>query len=305
VPAGEGAVPEDNPGTVLVAALYGDRYIDLYFTSPFYDSGIRGVPSSWWADQRGPIAAEVRPGDDKITVFFRTNRRINVDYQPWANYQAQVVQFSVETGIETGRYNFQTKKFEALLPPRGLTWNDDGYTADFIAGNTAAFEREYGIAVSSINKDYNDALSAFNWVLDPLSSSAGSQSGKSPSVILATEGIDKLTGQKKSRDVFEFSTPPNIGSQVDSIINFSYKNKDIIQISEEMFGITTGRFSVARKPKLLKKLLSKNIEVVYNQKNGQLILNANGSEPGYGEEGGVFAELVGAPKLIGDSVSFV
>ena len=39
----------------------------------------------------------------------------------------------------------------------------------------------------------------------------------------------------------------------------------------------------------LKKLLSKDIEFIYDKKEKQLIFNANLSEPGYGEEGGIFA----------------
>lgn len=68
--------------------------------------------------------------------------------------------------------------------------------------------------------------------------------------------------------------------------------------------MSTGKFAITKKAKDLNKVLATDANFVYNQQKGELIFNANGAQPGFGDAGGVFALLVGAPKLIGSSVSF-
>lgn len=303
------SVLQDNPGSSYVAAFYNNRYIDLFFltnnTSRF-PSGLQPVPSSWWANQRSPIAAEVKSGENNITVFFRTNRQINTTSQPWEEHAVQIVRFSIDTGIETGRYSFLTKQFENISP-RGLEWFDDQYTTEYITGNTAAFDKEYGsygVTASGISKDYKDALSEFSWVLNPSDSTGNSKSSKVSSILSATSDIDKLTGKKNVKDTFNFSTNPNIGDQFDSITNFSAKDKDTLQFSKSAFGLTTGKFAIAKTQKKLDKLLATDVNIVYFKPKGELIFNANGPEAGFGVDGGVFAQLVGAPTLKGSLVSF-
>ena len=119
------------------------------------------------------------------------------------------------------------------------------------------------------------------------------------------EGTDTLTGIKKQKDIFSFTDPPEYESRMDKILNFSSKDGDVIQITLSAYGLSTGRFSIAKNPKKLKKLLAKNIDIIYNQKKGELVFNANKSEPGFGTDGGVFAQLIGAPKLMDSSVLFI
>ena len=85
---------------------------------------------------------------------------------------------------------------------------------------------------------------------------------------------------------------------------FNAKEKDILSISKSAFEIDRGTFAIAKKTKKLAKQLATSVDIVYNLQTGELILNANGAEPGYGDDGGVFAVLVGRPTVGSGSVQF-
>lgn len=123
-------------------------------------------------------------------------------------------------------------------------------------------------------------------------------------IFYTTSNVDNLTGVVKKRDLFQFSSEPTFGAQADIITNFSTKDKDLLEFSKYAFGITVGKFAIAKNSKKLNQLLASDTSFIYNQKSGELIFNANGVEAGYGDTGGVFAQLVGSPKLLGSSVSF-
>lgn len=136
------------------------------------------------------------------------------------------------------------------------------------------------------------------------SSSGGNGPTTSPNTWNTSTNVDQFTGVAKQRDIFVFSADPGFGAQADSITNFSAKDKDVLQFSKSAFGISVGKFAIANNSKNLNKLLASDTNFIYNQKSGELIFNANGLEAGFGTDGGVFAQLVGAPKLTGGSVSF-
>ena len=58
-------------------------------------------------------------------------------------------------------------------------------------------------------------------------------------------------------------------------------------------------FESVRSRKEIKLLTRENVDLIYNEKKGQLLLNANGAEPGLGDtqEGGLLAVLKGGPSL--------
>jgi len=58
-------------------------------------------------------------------------------------------------------------------------------------------------------------------------------------------------------------------------------------------------FESVRSKKELKSLILEDIDLIYNAKKGQLLLNANGTERGLGDkqEGGLLAVFKGAPSL--------
>ena len=136
-------------------------------------------------------------------------------------------------------------------------------------------------------------------------SSSGSGGSSAPQPLRTTSSIDTLTGIKKNKDIFKFDAGP-IGpiGQVDKVIGFNSKEKDILSISKSAFKIESGTFAIAKNAKTLAKKLGASADIVYYRKTGELILNANRSDPGYGDSGGVFAVLAGAPVVGFASVEF-
>jgi len=168
-----------------------------------------------------------------------------------------------------------------------------GYTEGSLDGQTHsglrdAFIRKFG----------------FDNVISPGGSSSNS-SGSGTAIKQTTDTVDSLSRTNKTKDIFSFGAAPGYGNQKDSITNFSTKDKDVLQFSKTAFGVSKGKFAIARKAKALTKVLATDANFVYNQQKGELIFNANGPEAGFGVDGGVFALLVGAPKLTSASVSFV
>lgn len=310
-----------NLNAKAIAIQYQDRLVNLYF----YHGGVgetggagNGAPSdplnteevrtSWYAHEYGPKCAEVRKGDNVVTVVFDSlSPTFDTSYGT-----LMIVQFSLETGIETGRWNFNTNRFEQPNPPLGIAgFNVVGFsnTTDWCRWYYK-FENMPGVSKDIINSlreeniPYEQALNRFDDVFNPGSSSQSS-AGIPTSIKSTSFDADKLTGVSKQKDVFQFSAEPGFVSKVDQITNFSAKDKDVLQFSKSAFGVSTSKFTIAKKAKDLKKALATDTNFIYNQKKGELIFNANGAEPGFGDDGGVFALLVGQPKLLGSSVSFI
>jgi len=167
-------------------------------------------------------------------------------------------------------------------------WTTGSLHGQTNSGSSDAFIRKFG----------------FDNVINPGGSSSNS-SGSGAAIKQTTDTVDSLTGTNKTKDTFSFGAAPGYGNQKDSITNFSTKDKDVLQFSKTAFGVSKGKFAIARKAKDLTKVLATDANFVYNQQKGELIFNANGPEAGFGVDGGVFALLVGAPKLTSASVSFV
>lgn len=91
---------------------------------------------------------------------------------------------------------------------------------------------------------------------------------------------------------------------MDKVSGFNAKEKDILSISKSGFEIDRGTFAIAKNAKILAKQLATSVDIVYNRQTGELILNASGAEPGYGDDGGVFAVLMGRPTVGSGSVEF-
>ena len=133
-------------------------------------------------------------------------------------------------------------------------------------------------------------------------SSLGSGSSNTPLTLTTTSSVDTLTGIKKTKDIFKFDADPS--GEVDKVTGFNAKEKDILSISKSAFEIDKGTFAVAKNAKTLAKQLATSVDIVYNRQTGELVLNANGAEPGYGDDGGVFAVMVGRPTVGAGSVQF-
>ena len=116
---------------------------------------------------------------------------------------------------------------------------------------------------------------------------------------------DSLTGRSRFPDIFNLSGTPGYGSNADRITNFSTKDKDKVQISSSVFGLSgTGTFKIAKNLSALDKLSKSTTQFIYSKADGGLYFNQNGVTPGFGS-GGIFAVLEGNPTLGTKNVSVV
>jgi Ca2+-binding RTX toxin-like protein len=107
-------------------------------------------------------------------------------------------------------------------------------------------------------------------------------------------GKDALTGGAGG-DQFLFTTPGFGNNLADMIVDFNNGEGDTIGLSSNIFtkGLTLKTVSTGRI-----NSYSKNSEAfLYDKKTGRLYYNANGKETGWGESGGYFVKLAGAPVL--------
>jgi hypothetical protein len=152
------------------------------------------------------------------------------------------------------------------------------------------------------NRPFEDNLVSVASTSGGSGTSSGSSGTSSPQTLTTTTSVDTLTGIKKKKDIFKFDADPS--GQVDKVTGFNAKEKDVLSISKSAFGVDSGTFAVANNAKTLAKQLATSVDIVYYRKNGELILNANGPEPGFGDDGGVFAVLMGKPIVGSASVQF-
>ena len=124
----------------------------------------------------------------------------------------------------------------------------------------------------------------------------GSSAGE---IIAGGKKRDKLTGGGGS-DAFYFDAFGEFGKKnADIIFDFDYKDGDVIILSPTVF-----RYFDEEETFLSKKGVSKTLNkisddeaIIYDSANGGLYYNANGSEVGLGDNGGLFAVLKNKPDL--------
>ena len=156
---------------------------------------------------------------------------------------------------------------------------------------------------TAVRSDFSEYLPS-DWKRNQFGRNLISMSGnnESPQTLTTTSSVDTLTGINKKKDIFKFDADPS--GQVDKVTGFNAKEKDILSISKSAFKIDRGTFAIAKNAKTLAKQLATSVDIVYSRQTGELILNANGAEPGYGDDDGVFAVLMGRPTVGNGSVQF-
>lgn len=117
-------------------------------------------------------------------------------------------------------------------------------------------------------------------------------------ILAGREGKDILAG-KSGSDGFLFDTSNSMGKKhVDVIRDFDSGEGDSILLSKAIFDVGN---KVTLKSMMGKKAAKKaargNEEFIYDNKKGLLYFNENGKEDGWGDGGGLFAKLIGAPEL--------
>jgi len=93
---------------------------------------------------------------------------------------------------------------------------------------------------------------------------------------------------------------------IDPIIGFN-SSSDTLRIDADRFEVDiTSNYAVGKNKKQVKKKLAKeNYDFIYDQKNGGLYFNKNGSDIGFGDDGGIIAVLQEAPRLTAENFVFL
>ena len=245
-----------------------------------------------------------------IGTFGASPRKLTAEYKNSVYYIAyytfpcvtigayQVLSDQLQKQYGTPIAQADAKYWDAIYCPYRSAYRDS--TLSWAYDNATTWGRNEW-AESEIN-------SSLDWLFKPTSTSgsASSNTGTSTtSTLTTTAAVDTLTGTAKKADTFDFSSSPNYNSSADRITNFSAKDKDKVQISSSIFGLSgTGTFKIAKNSKDLTKLLATDTQFIYNKGDGGLYFNQNGATPGFGS-GGIFAILDGKPTLGTSSVSVV
>ena len=117
-------------------------------------------------------------------------------------------------------------------------------------------------------------------------------------ILAGREGKDVLTG-KGGFDGFLFDTPNSMGKKhADVIKDFDSVEGDSILLGKGIFDIgnKVTLKSVTGK-KEAKKASRGNNKFIYDDNKGLLYFNENGKVKGWGDDGGLFTKLIGAPEL--------
>ena len=206
---------------------------------------------------------------------------------------------SVDSGGEVSGKVFSNPIDVTFSNPGAWDWDDRSVPGTPIA-TTDGFTQFFPAGWS--NRPFQDNLVSVGKTSSGSGSSSGSGGSSTTQTLTTTSSVDTLTGIKKKKDIFKFDADPS--GQVDKVTGFNAKEKDILSISKSAFEIDKGTFAVAKNAKTLAKQLGTSVDIVYYQKKGELIVNANGVDPGYGDDGGVFAVLMGRPTVGAGSVQF-
>ena len=120
----------------------------------------------------------------------------------------------------------------------------------------------------------------------------------------ANPGRWVLTG-RAGADTFGFSVKEKKNKRnADTLTDYNRAEGDTIALSANIFpriakdGI---RFQKVRSKKQLKQASRQKSNLIYQQRTGQLLYDANGSKDGLGSKGGIFAICPGIPSINSDS----
>ena len=123
----------------------------------------------------------------------------------------------------------------------------------------------------------------------------GSSEGE---VLAGGEGKDVLSGGEGA-DGFLFQNPEGFGKkEADKITDFDADEGDSVLVDKEVFDLGRKvKFKSVTGKKAAKKASKSNKEFVYDGNKGLLYFNQNGKAKGWGDDGGLFTKLIGAPEL--------
>ena len=121
----------------------------------------------------------------------------------------------------------------------------------------------------------------------------------------------KMKSSKNSTDfIFDYAEALT-RKNADQIIDFNRDKGDRILLDSAAYPALPRKgspsFESVGSRKEIKSLTRENLDLIYNEKNGQLLLNANGDERGLGDtqEGGLLAVLKGGPSLTQADIAII
>ena len=110
-------------------------------------------------------------------------------------------------------------------------------------------------------------------------------------------------------DEFIFATKNQFGNnKSDRITGFSSKDGDTLQLDKDSFpGLNKIRFRLTTSIEQFNKEMGSDSSMIYFQPSGELYFDANGRQPGLGDErqSGLFAILKDGPALSGADIAMI
>ena len=123
------------------------------------------------------------------------------------------------------------------------------------------------------------------------------------------KGKKNLQGKSETSDEFIFATKNQFGNKKsDRITGFSSKDGDTLQLDQDSFpGLNKIRFQATTSIDQFNKEMSRDSSMIYFQPSGELYFDANGRQPGLGDEkqSGLFAILKDGPALSGSDIAMI
>ncbi|MEC8687853.1 MAG: ELWxxDGT repeat protein [Cyanobacteriota bacterium] len=138
------------------------------------------------------------------------------------------------------------------------------------------------------------------WRLDEDSQSA-------TRIVSAGRGKNKLKALTDTQDEFLFELANQFGkAKADRITGFSPADGDQLALSTNAFsGLSVVNLVTVTSKRQLKSQKTQPSNLIYFEPKGKLYFDRNGSDPGYGDDGGLFAILKGGPDLAESSFRIV
>ena len=196
-------------------------------------------------------------------------------------------------------------------------WSDNHLTAEAISRDNPTGHRLFEQQISKvISKPSSTALERIfqdgdigiagyepsSGVQDPGESSSNNASDLLTDIHSGQRRQKLKSGSTGTTFIFDYEEPL-IKKNADLIIGFDRDKGDQIVLDADIYSALPSpkavRFERASSRKALKQLAQNDIDLIYFEDKGQLYLNANGSDLGFGDkqDGGLLAVLKGGPSL--------
>ena len=196
-------------------------------------------------------------------------------------------------------------------------WSDNHLTADAIARDNPTGHRLFEEQISKvISKPSSTALERIfqdgdvgvsdyepsSGVQDPADTGSNNPVDLQTEVYSGQRRQKLRSGSTKTNFVFDYDEPL-IKKNADLIIGFDHDKGDQILLDADIYSALPSpkavSFESASSRKELKKLAKEEVDLIYFEDKGQLYLNANGTDRGFGNKdvGGLLAVLKGGPSL--------